>query len=177
MLSLSRSNLIARNRTLSHEVTGEDLTSGALAGLAAAALMGVVWMFMTATAGQGAFRYFHMVAAAIAGPDGNSGGILATYLGMALHLIAGATAGALFAGLVPRGISLARDVGVGLLSGMVLFVVATYLVMPWVDPIMFHSASHPLLFVSFLVYGLGLSLAVPIRNRLEHRMSTPIGAH
>ena len=100
---------------------------GASSGIVACIAMEIFAMVASSAMGQGFWTPQRLTAATFMGVDALLGGGGTVLLGLVMHLVAGAVLGVIFALLTPRVTSAGRDLGLGLLFGIVVWVVATYI--------------------------------------------------
>jgi hypothetical protein len=92
-------------------------------------------------------------------------------LGLAIHFSVAIVWGVMFALAVPRDAGKGAALAYGLGAGIVVFLVMTFLVMPWANPVMRATVVRtwsPWL-VEHLLYGLGLALTPALRRRFVDR--------
>ncbi len=135
-------------------------TPGILAGVAGAVAMGLVAMFVSAAQGLGLFTPMKLVAGTFLGARAldtvAAGAVGAVVLGVVIHLFLGAVFGVVYATWLPRKVGVVTELWMSLLYGAGLFVVMTWLIMPWADPVMFGHVEKTWLLVYNLVYGVSL---------------------
>lgn len=149
----------AERRAAEAYPTGGEWQAGVLAGLIGGAAMGIVWSFQNPG----------ILEAAIPALYGLSGGLA----GWVVHMVHSAIFGVVFAAIVSRpavrnyGEREVSATGVGIVYGVVLWIVAAGIVMPiWLDAVGFVGApALPNLtllgLVTHLLYGLLLGAAYP----------------
>jgi hypothetical protein len=150
------------------EIIAPGIAGGFVAGLA----MGVVALVHAAAVGLGFTWPLHRVASALLGLAAQGPG--SALLGTGLHFLVAAVWGVLYVAIVPRGVPYGRAAAMGLLFGMVVFVVMTWLVLPWADDALFHSVPNFVLFLYHLLFGALLPLAVPFRRHVSLPRRVPV---
>jgi hypothetical protein len=135
------------------------------AGVLAALVMGAVLMIVSAARGLGFFTPVELIGATFVGADWSTSPAAAFALGMATHLAIGAGLGALFGEMVSDVDPLGSRLAAGVAFGAATFLVMTFLVLPWANPIMYYSVDKGLFFLAHLVFGATLPLALARRVR------------
>lgn len=133
---------------------------GPVAGIIAGIIMAIVSMLITAAMGMGFWLVPKMIAATFLGVDALVGGAGAVILGVIVHLIVSAILGLIFAFLTPRIISASSDFGLGIVFGVVVWAVMTFIVLPLINDVMRDRvALMPFAwFIEHLVFGGSLAL-------------------
>jgi hypothetical protein len=135
------------------------VTAGVIAGLG----MAVVTMLYTSFAGLGALLPLRMIAATFFGVDALVGGAGVLAAGLVFHLVISAFFGLLFAALTVRPKSTPVAFFGGLAYGIGIWALMTFLVLPFVNPVMAQRVA--LMFTPWLlahaVYG-GLLVLTPL---------------
>lgn len=145
------------------EDTRYTVGAGIGAGILAALVMGLFLMIVFAARGQGFWSPVVLIGAVFLGEDALVWQFWSGVLGMGIHLVLGAIFGVLFAAMV-RGVrAYAVRVAAGLAYGAVLFLVMTYLVLPWANPYLALAIEPGWFFLAHLLFGLVLPLAMPRR--------------
>jgi hypothetical protein len=143
--------------------TSYTVGAGIGAGMVAALVMGILAMIVFGARGQGFFTPLQVIAAVLMGSDALVYTFWSTLLGLGIHLITGAFFGALFA-LIARPIrTQSMRMAAGLTYGTVVFLVMTYLVLPWANPIMAAAIEPGWFYLYHLAYGAVLPLMLPRR--------------
>ena len=109
---------------------------GSLAGIAAGFVMGVILIAYGAAAGAGPWYFFTMIASSVLGVAGLVGGPGTIAVGIALHLAISAFWGILFASLVNPQTRADAALWEGVLFGVAVWAIMTFVVLPVVDPTM-----------------------------------------
>lgn len=156
-------------RSLARPTGRQIFAPGIAAGIVAAVAMAVFAMIVSAARGAGFFAPMRLIAAAVLGLDALTAGGGAAILGMAIHLAVGAGFGLLFAAMLPSGVSGLAKIGAGLLYGLGIFVVMTFLVLPWVDLPMSATLSVGWFLLYHLAFGLALVGALEATRRSSVR--------
>lgn len=146
-------------------VRGKSIAQGASAGALAAIVMGLVLMIVMAYRGAGFFTFLQLIGATLLGGDWMSSPIAAASIGGVLHLLTGASLGAMFAFLVRDVDEASSALAAGVAYGASVFLFMTFLILPWGNPVMFYSIDKGLYFLGHLVFGLTLPIAL-LRRRV-----------
>jgi len=152
-----------------HPVPRETIwRGGPVTGVIAGVIMAFVAMLTTAAQGLGFWLVPKMIAATFLGVDALVGGAGAIILGVIIHLIVSALFGLLFAFLTPRIISASSDFGLGIIYGVIIWAVMTFIILPIGNEVMRDRvALMPFAwFVQHLVFGGSLALT-PYFERLS----------
>lgn len=165
---------VARARTSGKRRRGSVLAAGLVAGVCGGVLMGMFSMLLyTLLAIGGFWQPMNLIAAVL---DQDWGEIAAfealpTLLGIAIHLVTSAIIGLVFAWMV-GGI---RDQVVlkAIFAGLVVWVVAEFVVLPAVDPVMARVFPEWLFAAAHVVFGLGLGAYVAWRWPSEREPEPP----
>ncbi len=126
-------------------------------------------MLHAALVGQGALWPLHRVAEAALGAGAPTVGN--AVVGALVHLAVAAVWGVLFVALVPRGAPYAAAALMGLIFGLVVFLVMTWLVLPQVQPAFLLAVPGWVFFAYHLLFGLLLPLAVPFRRQISRGLT------
>jgi hypothetical protein len=155
------------------EIIDPGLVAGWLGGLAALVLA------VLAAAGWGlpAWRPLQLIAAFIVGDDALHLGWRSAALGFLIHMVVSGLWGVLFCAILPRGANTRWSVSLGLGFSFIIFALMTWLVLPWVDPILVARVNIVALLVLHLVYGAVLPLALPLRRSVRARRVAARRAH
>lgn len=138
--------------------------SGMEAGIVSGLVMILVAMVWSSVAGNGFWSPLNLIAATWFGQEALAGGLIIGIAGFITHLAISAIWGAVFSAFIGRG---ARSFGlsllVGLITGVVAWMVMTYFVLPWADPIMRAQVTQnphlsAIWFFYHLVYGASMTL-------------------
>jgi hypothetical protein len=141
--------------------------AGAFTGLVAGLAMALCAMLGAAGAGERFFLPAELVAAALYGPQA-LGRTDAIFAGVVVHLLVAAAWGMLFAAIVTTPTTRFETFLGGLFYGIFIWVVMTFVVLPLADPTMHARALADAGFslVDHLIFGAGMALLIPIRERL-----------
>lgn len=146
------------------------ISGGIIAGIIAGLVMAAFSMMYAAMVGVGFFTPLRLIAAALAGVTAliDGGGILT--LGVAIHMMASAVFGIIFAALLPRRTSGGAAFGLGLVYGVVVWAVMTFIGLPAVNPVM--GARVALMrgswFFEHLLFGAVLAITPALVRRFSH---------
>ena len=140
------------------------LGPGAIAGVVAALVMGLLWMILSAAQGQGFFTPLKLIGAFWFAGAAMEYDLAATVAGLLSHLAVGAVLGVVFAALVRNVRSPSKLIAAGLGYGAAVYVLMTYAALPWANPIMFAAIDRGWFFVIHLAFGLTLPLTLPVRQ-------------
>ncbi len=146
----------------------EIIAPGILAGAVAAAVMALFAMIVAAATGNGFLRPMKLIAAVfLGGQAAMTGGAGAVILGLAIHMAFGIGFGLIFAALLPRDWNAGVELGAGLVYGVVVFLLMTYIVVPWSNPFMAVRIQHGWFFLYHLAFGATLVLVWPFREAIR----------
>lgn len=150
-MEISIANSRFRRISLRPEILKGGITGGIVSGLA----MGVVGMVYSLAAGTGAFLPLKLIAASVFGVTAILGGPGVVFVGLVLHLVISAFWGTVFARLNPLDIPAGTVIGNGVLFGIIVWAIMTFLALPVVDPTMYQriGLSPGMWFFQHLVYG------------------------
>lgn len=160
---MARYHLRRRNRTRS-ALTRGIIGPGAAAGVIAATVMGLFFMIVSAAQGSGFFTPMKLIGAFWLAGTAMTYDFASVVLGIVTHLAVGAFFGIVFSALTRNIKSASLFVAAGLGYGAAVMLLMTYAVLPWADPIMFAAIDEGWFFISHLVFGLTLPLALPMRR-------------
>jgi hypothetical protein len=155
-------------RRMMREIVGAGAAGGLVAGLA----MALVLMVSYAITGPGPLFPLQLIAATLWGHATFELGGGAAIAGLLIHLVVSAGWGVLFAAMLPRGATLAMTVALALIFSMGVFVIMTYLVLPWTNWIMWDAVAQGWFFLLHLVYGAVLVVTLPLRHRARYANTT-----
>lgn len=146
---------------------------GLIAGALGGALMGIVLMLGSGMLGRGLWTPLQQIGAVVLRDRWQEMGVLAAVLGVLVHFAFSALLGGIFA-LVTRRIE-ARSLlaMMGIVYAGLVYVVMTFLVLPWADPWFIYRTHVGRLLVGYAVFGVTLGLALPsaeqmLAERREH---------
>jgi hypothetical protein len=158
---------MARDVVYRNRAGTATIAAGALAGIVGGIIMAMFAMMYAAIMGMGILAPLRMIGATFYGPEALVGGAGVLLYGLMIHMITSAAWGAVFALLLPRGISPAAAAGWGAVFSLVVLLVMTYGVLPWANPTM--AARVPMMMGAFviehLLFGLGLGLTPVFERR------------
>jgi hypothetical protein len=152
------------------ELNGRDVFwPGALAGIVGGAAMGLFSMILSAHAGMGFFAPLKMMSATVFGSSAMTMGGSAIIVGLMIHMTMAAVSGIGLAALLPRETSGAVAAAVGGAFGLCIFLVMAFIGLRIVNHFMFEHINRRMFLMAHLIYGVSLSLIVPIRHALGER--------
>lgn len=154
--------------------TGARFTAGAIAGVIAGIVMAMIAMSRAAFVGMSFWFPVEQIAATFYGVDALLGGGGPIIVGVLIHMVTSAVLGGL-AGLFLAKLSTAGAFGAGLLVGVVIWALMTFLVLPIANEVMRERVAlmSGWWFTYHLVFGGMLFLTPVLFRRLGHR---PVGA-
>jgi hypothetical protein len=162
-----RQNSVAQRAV--EEMVLPGLSGGMLAGL----LMASAAILAATFAGLSPGYPLQLVAAILMGPSSLELGLGSALLGLVVHLLISGAWGVLYASMLPRGASYAYGAGFGLLFGLGAFLVMTYMVLPWLNPVAWRAFA-PLVHLPFhLLFGAALVAVLPLRRAARVAASGP----
>lgn len=139
---------------------------GAISGIIAGLVMAVVLMIHSQFIGNGFFTPVLAIAGTFFGVSALAGGFGTVLTGLILHVIVSAVLGIIFAMIVNPETSSGYAFFGGLVFGIAVWAVMTYLVLPWANPVMRSEVlMHPGMWAfCHLVYG-GVLASTPYFER------------
>ncbi len=151
----------------------EIIAPGVEAGLIAGAVMLLLAVIHAQLTGLGFTWPLQRVADGVLEGRAASQGASGAIAGAAIHFAVSAVWGVLFVALAPRGIPLMAAAGLGLAFGLMVFLVMTWMVVPWADDAMWQTVPKSVLFLYHLVFGALLPLGVPLRRQITRTANAP----
>ena len=148
------------------EVSHAAWAAGAVAGLLGALLMELGAVALFGANGRGGWWLSKLVAAAFLGRTALPGGRAADLLGLGLHFGVGVVLGVIYGAMVPRRPARADIIALPLLYSVSVFVIMTYFVLSWADPVMFARVGKGWFLGLHVLFGAALYLTVPLRDAL-----------
>lgn len=159
---------MARIETRTHTRDASySVGAGISAGIVGALVMSLFAMIVFAFRGQGFFTPLQVMGALFMGGSALTYELWSTLLGLGIHMVTGAVFGVLFALLARPITSQSMRMAAGLAYGAVIFLVMTYLVLPWANPIMAMAIEPGWFFLYHLAFGLVLPLMLPRRDHVR----------
>lgn len=147
------------------------LLGGAVAGMIAGAVMAMMAMFRAWAVGMGFWFPPKQIAAVLFGVDALVGDAGVITVGLIIHMMMSAGFGALFGVIGGARVSVGAAFGLGLLYGVLVWAVMTYIGLPLVNEVMRERvAMQPVWwFVYHLIFGGVLLLTPPLARALGGR--------
>ncbi len=129
--------------------------------------MAMFTMIEAAWTGAGLLMPLKLIAAALFGKEALAGGVGVLLVGLMIHMMASVIWGVLFAALYPRRIAPRNALPIGVIYGVVLWAVMTFVALPVVNPVM--RASVAMMaggwFLAHVLFGLGGGFGLLIQRR------------
>jgi hypothetical protein len=144
-----------------------EVAAGAGAGLIGGVAMALFQMLASALGGGSVLAPAKLVAASTLGPRAPSGGLGTLVTGLLLHLAVSAVLGVTFAfALHRRVVRPGATLLAGLFFALLAMLTMTYVLLPWVDPVMRASLVHApgAWLLAHAVFGLGLGSLPALRR-------------
>jgi hypothetical protein len=137
--------------------------AGAVAGLIAGVLMAMWSMGYAAYQGLGFFLPLKLIAATFLGVNAIIGGFWVLLLGVLIHLSVSAGWGVVF-GALARRLGVGASTALGGIYGLAVYLLMTFLVLPWIDPVMRARVEVTMtsFLIAHLVFGIALGLLTPV---------------
>lgn len=153
------------NQATSKAVVG----GGVIAGLISGFFMILVAMIYTAIIDAGFWTPLNLIAATWYGPEAVQGGAWVGITGAITHLVVASIWGVVFASLTPRIQSAGKAFGWGLLYGIAVWAVMSFIFLPLVNPTMSQATANMSgwWFFFHLVYGGSLGLTPAAERSVE----------
>jgi hypothetical protein len=144
---------------------GTMVEAGAFAGMVGGVVMALFLMFATGAHGD-LLAPMRLIGLSFEHPNALLTGVGAAVWGFTLQLSLAAVLGIFFASAVGRA-SAGVSAGAGVVFGLVVCAVLTYLVLPWANPPL-SAAVHRMMLAwvsAYVIFGLCLGLAGPLNGR------------
>ena len=130
------------------------VAAGAVGGIIAGAVMLMVFTIVSATQGASGLEPVRLIGATFMGEEALTRPILSSVLGLMTHVIVGASFGGLFGYATQNVRSGPLLVALGLAYAAAIFLVMTYAVLPWLNPLMAARTEPGWFFLYHLTFGL-----------------------
>jgi hypothetical protein len=170
---------IAERRGISAYLLGFSLTKalegGAVAGLIGGGVVALWAMVSAAVAGYGLWFPWNVIGATFAGPEALVGGTGVMLWGLTVHVAASVVLGILYAFLVRPEVQNITSLIGGVIYGMAILAVMTYVILPWANPVL-HQRIWMMPTTWFLLhafYGVGVALVPMLERHLGQRTPPP----
>lgn len=160
---------IETRRRTAGDATSYTVGAGIGAGIVAALVMVVFTMIAFAARGQGFFTPLQLIGALFMGGDALVYDFWSALLGLGIHMVMGAIFGVIFAAMARRMASYGVRLAAGLAYGAIIFLVMTYLVLPWANPLMAVGIEPGWFFLAHLAFGFTLGALMPRRAVRAYR--------
>lgn len=162
-----------RDHTRAHGASA--VAGGVVAGLIAGMAMEIVAMVHAWAIGAGFWLPAYMIAALWYGEPALIGGADVIIVGMLTHFATAAAFGLLFGLIVGRDFSTGAALVAGLVYGVAIWAVMTYVTLPLFNSVMYERAPSMMpgmWFILHLVYGAFLAFTPPLARAFENRTAT-----
>jgi hypothetical protein len=154
------------------------LEGGVIAGLLGGCFVAFWSMASAAYAGYGAHFAFNLVGATFEGPEALVGGAGAAFWGLSVHLTVSIIFGILYAFMVRPEVQNMTSLFGGVVYGMAILALMTYVVLPWANPVLHQRVwmMPTSWFFTHALFGLGVA-SVPMLERHLGEQSPPARAN
>lgn len=165
---ITRTEVIARSENPKDSI-GKSIGVGFAAGIIGGLVMSLILMITTAATGAGFWYFPKMVMGVFMGVDALIGGADIILLGLVTHFLVAAGWGIVFSLLTRRLTELGPILTAGLIFGLAVWLIMTYAVLPWANPVMAaRVAVVPLTWmIVHLGFGAGLVMEVLFKESRE----------
>lgn len=146
----------------------EVIGAGIVAGLLGGVLMRLWGMIYTAAIGVGFWAPARAIAATFLGVDALIGGGGVVLFGIALHMITSMFWGVFGTAALGREVRRGPALALGLIGGLVVLAIMTWIVMPVIDRVMLDRVRlrWGMWIIGHLLFGVGLAFAPALRRRI-----------
>lgn len=160
------------NQLENRRILNDMLGGGVIAGLVAGACMAVVLCVHSAAVGMDFWLPIQLMSGVFYGPDAILGGAGPTITGLLVHFVSSAILGFIFALLMRPRTPTSDAVAFGLIFGIVVWALRTYLTLPAFNPTLSDRATliPGWWFVAHLAFGAGLGSLSNARRSLARRL-------
>ena len=172
--------VIAERRRIGTYLEGFPLTKALEGGMVAGLIGGcsvALWsMASAAIAGYGLLFPFNMMGATFAGPEALIGGTGVMLWGLSVHLAVSVVLGILYAFMVRPEVQNITSLLGGIIYGMVILAVMTYVVLPWANPVLHQRVwmMPTSWFLLHAVFGLGVALVPMLERHIGKPTPSPL---
>ena len=163
---------IAERRGIGSYLAGISLTKvlegGMVAGLIGGGLLALWSMASAAVAGYGFLFPFNLLGATFGGPEALIGSTGVMLWGLSVHLLASVAFGILYALMVKPDVQNTTALLGGVVYGMVIAGIMTYVVLPWANPVL-HARVYMMpnsWFLLHAIFGMGVASAPMLERHL-----------
>jgi hypothetical protein len=150
---------------------------GIISGVIAGIVMAMFAMGYAAMMGMGLLTPLRLIGATLFGVDALIGGGIVLMASLIIHMMVSAVLGIIFAALLPRTAGAGKAAILGVVYGIVVWAVNTYITLPIVNPTM--SARIPIMAGAFwfehVLFGAFLGTAPALVRRLSRRPPEVVG--
>ena len=170
---------IAERRGIGGYLIGFSLTKalegGAMAGLIGGVLAALWAMECAAFAGYGLLFPFNLIGATFNGAEALVGGAGVIIWGITLHLTISIALGILYAFMVSSQVQNLTSLIGGVVYGMGILALMTYVVLPWANPFLVERVwmMPGSWFLIHAIFGLGVALVPMLERRLGKKTTQP----
>lgn len=150
------------------------LEGGVIAGLLGGCFVALWAMASAAYTGYGAHFAFNLVGATFEGPEALIGGTGVVFWGLGVHLTVSVILGILYAFMVRPEVQNMTSLFGGIVYGMAILAMMTYVVLPWANPVLHQRVwmMPASWFFTHALFGLGVA-SVPMLERHLGEQSPP----
>ncbi len=163
---------IAERRGIGAYLGGIPLTraleGGVMAGLIGGCFAAFWSMAVAAFAGYGFLFPFNLIGATFNGPEALVGATGVVFWGLSIHVLASVVFGIVYAFMVRPEVQNTTSLIGGVVYGMAILAVMTYVVLPWANPVLHQRVwmMPTSWFFIHAVYGLGVASVPMLERRL-----------
>lgn len=163
---------IAQHRGIGAYLAGFSLTKvlegGMVAGLIGGCMVALGCMASAAVAGYGFLFPFNLIGATFNGPEALVGGTSVMLWGLSVHVLTSVAFGILYALMVRSDVQNTTSLLGGVIYGMVIAGLMTYVVLPWANPVLHERVSMmpSSWFFIHALFGLGVASAPMLERHL-----------
>jgi hypothetical protein len=170
---------IAERRGIRAYLEGFSMTKalegGVVAGLIGGCFVALWSMVSAASAGYGLLFPFNLIGATFNGPQALIGGTGVILWGLSVHVVASVMLGILYAFMVRPEVQNITSLIGGVIYGMAILAVMSYVVLPWANPVLHQRVwmMPTSWFLIHAVFGLGVASVPMLERHLGKRAPPP----
>ncbi len=170
------SNVASVQQIENRRIMNDMVAAGALAGLISGFCFLLVVCLHSAAVGMDFWLPVQLLSGIFYGPDAILGGTGPTLTGLFVHFVSSAVLGFIFALLMRPKSPTSDAIAFGLIFGIVVWALRTYLTLPAFNPTLSDRATliPGWWFIAHLVLGASLGSLAAIRQSLARRLKTQI---